>query len=638
MKRETSSDRLLIRRRSRIGVFTAALFAAVALDPAAIPRRSAPQRIAINDNRAAAGKLENGVLTIRLEAREGEWHPDRDSDPGVLVWAFGEQGKPLQIPGPLIRVKEGTEIHAFVRNALDKDTLTLYGLYQRGGTATDTFQVKPNEAREVRFVAGVPGTYYYWAAPNANPQLTQRRGRATQLSGAIVIEPRDATSRPERVIVMSLWGDSIIPAAGLPARGRIVMNGKAWPNTERLSYAVGDTVRMRLINAGQAVHPMHLHGFYFRVDSRGDERVDTLFAPNASPRMVVTERLTPGRTFSLTWMPTRAGNWLFHCHDNVHIVPNVDLVEGRRRVASNGHVAKHAEEMMGGPVMGFHVKGRDLDPAEPSGERRKLRLVARVDTIYSETEPSFGYTLHEGTKSIGAKPYLPGPTMLLKRGQPVSITVVNELPEATAVHWHGIELDSYFDGVAGFSGAPGKISPAITPRDSFDARFTPPRSGTFIYHTHIDEVRQQRAGLSGALLIVDDPANYDPATDLVMLVTASRRNSQQGVVMLNGTPTPAPLEMRAGTRYRLRFINVHTARPSMIMRIQRDSAEMTWRSVAKDGMPLPDDQVQVRRAQVQMGNGETYDFEFTPAEAGDLLFDIRAANGTLLLKMPIRVR
>ena len=58
----------------------------------------------------------------------------------------------------------------------------------------------------------------------------------------------------------------------------MVINGQSWPHTERLAYTVGDTVRIRVINAGGAVHPMHLHGFYFNVDSRGDERTDGVFA------------------------------------------------------------------------------------------------------------------------------------------------------------------------------------------------------------------------------------------------------------------------------------------------------------------------------------------------------------------------
>lgn len=110
---------------------------------AAAPRGGSPERIAINDNRIAAGKLQNGVLTIRLEARAGQWHPDGDSDPGIVVHAFGEKGKPLQIPGPLIRVPKGTEIHAFVRNSLPDSTLFVRGLYTRGAAGSDTLQIKP---------------------------------------------------------------------------------------------------------------------------------------------------------------------------------------------------------------------------------------------------------------------------------------------------------------------------------------------------------------------------------------------------------------------------------------------------------------------------------------------------------------
>ncbi len=628
----------------RIHSLSAIVFAAVTLGSAPAATGRAPRdaaRIAINDNRTPGGTLQNGVLTIRLEVREGEWHPDRDSDPGVAVLAFAEEGKSLQIPGPLIRVFEGTEVHAFIRNSIGDEPLTIRGLDARQASfgPSDTVQIKPNETREVRFKAGAPGTYYYWGATDGNPQIAARAGRSSQLNGAIVVEPRGATPRRERVIVISLWGD---PAAGVPGqRGsgitRIVMNGKSWPSTERLSYETGDTVRLRLINAGAAVHPMHLHGFYFRVDSRGDERRDSVFATGATPRMVVTERLVPGRTFSLTWAPTRAGNWLFHCHDNVHIVRQKPL-DGNAPAASPHHVENHALEMMGGPVMGIHVTGRSTDGERPAlGDRRRLRLVARVDSASTDSEPAYGFALQEGNKT-SARPYLPGPTIVLKRGEPVSLTVVNELPEATAVHWHGIELDSYFDGVAGFAGAPGRIAPAIVPRDSFEARFTPPRSGTFIYHTHIDEVRQQQAGLSGALLVVDAPEKFDPATDLVLLVTVPRENARSGVVLLNGSSTPAPRELRVGTPYRLRFINVHTFRPSMIMKVMRDSTLLRWRAIAKDGMDLPVDQATVRPSAQQMGNGETYDFEFTPPTPGDLKIEVTAGNGVLLVSMPVRVR
>jgi FtsP/CotA-like multicopper oxidase with cupredoxin domain len=136
------------------------------LAAAGIPA-STPEPIAINDNRSAAGTLDGTRLTVRLETREGEWHPDGDNDPGVRVLAFALEGGPLQIPGPLIRVTEGTEVCALVRNRLEKEPLIIHGMYARSGAAAapEPITIMPGEVREIRFLAGTPGTYYYWAQP-----------------------------------------------------------------------------------------------------------------------------------------------------------------------------------------------------------------------------------------------------------------------------------------------------------------------------------------------------------------------------------------------------------------------------------------------------------------------------------------
>jgi FtsP/CotA-like multicopper oxidase with cupredoxin domain len=603
------------------------------------------ERISINDNRKAAGTLHDNVLTVRLEARVGQWHPDKDSDPGIMVKAFAVEGGPLEIPGPMIRVPEGTEVRAIVRNRLDGDPLAVHGFYSRpvkAGAPGTVESIPPGETREFRFVAGSPGNYYYWAASKPDTPLTQRLGVDSQLSGAFIVEPRGAAALPDRVLLMGFWNK--LPPGPQPQpdnRNRFVINGRSWPNTERLNYRVGDVVRLRLINAGANVHPMHLHGFYFNVDSRGTEFADTVFPPTQSPRMAVTERLAPERTFSLTWKPTRPGNWLFHCHDNVHLEYGgaIDST-GRPPRQAHHHVDNHAMEMMAGPIMGITVTGRSLERAEaPNVKRRQLRLVARVDAGSTDDEPFYGYTLEEGPGAAQAppSPYLPGPTILLKRGEPVSINVVNKLPEPTAVHWHGIELESYYDGVAGYSGEGKRIAPAIKPGESFEARFTPPRSGTFIYHTHVDEVRQQQAGLSGPLIIVDDPASYDHERNVVLAITVPRKRADAAVVLLNGTSKPAERIFRKGERYRLRFINVHTARPSMRMRLLRGDSLMTWTGLAKDGMDLPPDQSVEQPSEIQMGNGETYDFEFVANEPGEMRLDVTANNGVLLVTMPIRI-
>ena len=629
-------------RRNALRGLTRVAWAACALslvgEPAAHAASSQPtERIATNDNRKAAGELANGTLTIRLEARSGEWRPDREDGPGVVVHAFAVEGRTLQIPAPLIRVIEGTQVRAFVRNSLGGAPLFVRGLYSRPGKApsdSDTVLVPTGETREIKFLAGSPGTYYYWAATEAAPPMPQRAGRDSQLTGAFIVEPRGGPSPTERVLLIGNWNNGQAPDSA-DRRNRIVINGRSWPHTERLAYKVGDVVRMRLINAGAAVHPMHLHGFYFNVDSRGDERADAIFASDSSPHLVVTERLAAGRTFALTWKPTRPGNWLFHCHDNVHLEHGGSLDGTPAPPDAHRHVANHALEMMAGPVMGITVTGKSTEAAAATGARRQLQLVARVDTGGTDAVPAFGYTMGE-TKT--APPYIPGPTIVLKRGEPVSITVRNELPEPTAVHWHGIELESYYDGVAGYAGDGKRIAPAISPGGSFEARFTPPRSGTFIYHTHIDEVRQQQAGLSGPLLVLDAPETYDPAHDMVLMVTVPRTNPTAGAVLLNGSATPVTRELRVGERYRLRFINLHTFRPSMRMRLLAGATPLRWRALAKDGMDLPDDQAVTGPSEVQMGNGETYDFDFVPSVAGDIRLDVTAGNGNLLVTMPIRVR
>ena len=76
----------------------------------------------------------------------------------------------------------------------------------------------------------------------------------------------------------------------------------------------------------------------------------------------------------------------------------------------------------------------------------------------------------------------------------------------------------------------------------------------------------------------------------------------------------------------------------MRMRLLRDSTLLEWRALAKDGMHLAADQAIVGQSEIQMGNGETYDFDFVPSAAGDLHLDVTNAAGGVLVSMPIRVR
>jgi FtsP/CotA-like multicopper oxidase with cupredoxin domain len=231
-----------------------------------------------------------------------------------------------------------------------------------------------------------------------------------------------------------------------------------------------------------------------------------------------------------------------------------------------------------------------------------------------------------------------GPPLVLTRGQPVNITVINRLPEPTSVHWHGIELESYFDGVPAFSGMKPQFAPVIAPSDSFEARFTPPRAGTFIYHTHVNESRQHRAGLAGPLIVVDK-GKYDPTKDFAVLASSPVDSvEEEHAVLLNGSLQPPPLTLRRGVASRLRLINITTSRPGLRFELKQDTTYMNWRAVAKDGADLPQDARSLKPARQSISIGETADVEFFATRPGDYALEVRSALGVLLGSLPIRVQ
>jgi FtsP/CotA-like multicopper oxidase with cupredoxin domain len=610
-----------------------------------LDRAPREDRVRINDNRSAAGVLRGGDLTLRLEARVGEWRPDGDDRKGALIQAFAEPGKRPSIPGPMIRVRAGTRVTVTIRNSLPDSTLIVHGLHDRPLTgAADSIEIRPGETREVRFRLDAPGSYYYWATSTHRP-FSHRTRDDSQLGGAIIVDgPGDSPAR-DRVLVIGLWADTVGGAPHQPGdRALLVINGRSWPATERLRYQAGDTIRWRVINASSDIHPMHLHGFYFQVNRRGDAKVDTAYAESRR-RLVFTEFMRRGGTMSISWVPERPGNWLFHCHIPDHFDHRGPLgVIVPREHASAGVAGpiNHAREGMSGLVMGVHVSARRGVSESANGAARQaertMRLLVRPNPAGTSAAPAYAFTLHEG----GAEPAVDtaaraGPVILLQRGQPVSITVVNRLTEPTAVHWHGIELESYFDGVAGFSGLGRQITPAIAPGDSFVARFTPPRSGTFIYHTHVAEPRQLRGGLGGALIVVDSVGRYDANVDRPMLLSTPRDAAASTTTLLNGEARPSPLRLHVGETRRFRFINITTNRPGARLELRRDTVVAEWRVVAKDGVDLPPDGRQRRRAQLPISIGETYDIELAPEEPGDLRVEFRASNGAVLMRLPIEV-
>src|SRR6185437_5769208 len=121
-----------------------------------------------------------------------------------------------------------------------------------------------------------------------------------------------------------------------------------------------------VINASFQVHPMHLHGFYYRVDEVSGPLAGEQVRP-VPGQLVVTQLLAPLSAMSMTWSPDRPGNWLFHCHVALHnmsysLMASPDDPEMRDMV---------------GLLIGTVVSSRsDVVAAGTPSPTRRLRIVA----------------------------------------------------------------------------------------------------------------------------------------------------------------------------------------------------------------------------------------------------------------------
>lgn len=591
-----------------------------------------------NDNRKSAGTLRHGVLTLRLVAQWSAWTLHSGVARDLPMLAFAEEGKTATIPGPVLRVRQGTRVHVSIRNPLSGLTLVVRGLSSHATDARDSLVIASGATVEHEFTADTEGTFFYWGTISSATGPALRYGYDSQLNGAFVVDaPSSATPRADRIFMITLWSDSSNANGTFSiAREFWAINGKSWPQTERLAYTAGDSIRWRLINASADVHPMHLHGFYFRIDAHGAAGRDTVYAP-ADRRMAVTEKLTAGSTMQMVWSPDRVGGWVFHCHLTFHLQP-ITRIAGQAEPSHEHAPEHHVEQGMAGLMLGIDVRPRKGRVAlAPVTARRALRLVVHSDSTAADSlGRRFAAILQEGVgePARDSMQAMSSP-MVLHRGEPTTITVVNQSGEPTAIHWHGIELESFYDGVVGLGGMPGSRTPPIMPSDSFVVHITPPRSGSFMYHTHFEDVRQQNGGLYAPITIVEPGAAVDRDHDLSFMVA----NNVVGFVAFNGSTAQrrAPLTMHVGQSYRLRVANITTGNPNLSMQVTRDSVVTQWRALAKDGFDLPASQSTLRPARQAISMGEIYDFEVTPDRAGTMAFEVRGGTGRLIITQPLRV-
>src|SRR5690606_36751622 len=104
----------------------------------------------------------------------------------IPTYAFHEPGKPLQVPGPTIRVPQGTAIDLTVHSLLPV-AATLHGLYTRPGKDGKGFSVGAGETKHLRFEASAAGSYPYWVR-TTDGESSRGRMLDALLGGAFVVD------------------------------------------------------------------------------------------------------------------------------------------------------------------------------------------------------------------------------------------------------------------------------------------------------------------------------------------------------------------------------------------------------------------------------------------------------------------
>jgi FtsP/CotA-like multicopper oxidase with cupredoxin domain len=252
-------------------------------------------------NQLLAPRMDGRVKVYDLTCKVVQW----ETEPGKKVTGWTYNGV---VPGPQIRVREGDRIRVNVKNELPESTsVHFHGLEipidQDGVPFITQPPIKPGASYSYEFTVPNAGSHMYHSHHNAAKQV------GLGLLGAFVVEPKVKTEydRADVDHVMILNDGT----------HGYTLNGKGFPATEPIVAKLGQRVRIRFMNEGMMIHPMHLHGMHMTVFAK-----DGWMQP--APWKCDTLNIAPGERWDVIVNCNNPGTWAFHCH----ILPHAESEHG----------------------------------------------------------------------------------------------------------------------------------------------------------------------------------------------------------------------------------------------------------------------------------------------------------------------
>jgi FtsP/CotA-like multicopper oxidase with cupredoxin domain len=238
---------------------------------------------------------DDGFKVFDITCKEVEW----DTGGGQVFPAFTYDGI---VPGPVVRLTVGDKVRFNVTNEMSESTsMHFHGMTVPNAVDGVTYvtnpPIEPGQTLSYEFEVKEAGSFMYHSHHNAAEQTV--RG----LLGALIVEPADLSGEPE------VAGDYIMVLndSGLG----YTINGMSFPYTQPIVANLGDRIRVRIMNEGLMIHPMHLHGIVQFVTHKDGHAL-------ASPYKVDTINIAPGERYDLVIDLTEPGLWAWHCHILTH--------------------------------------------------------------------------------------------------------------------------------------------------------------------------------------------------------------------------------------------------------------------------------------------------------------------------------
>ena len=240
----------------------------------------------------------------------------REISPGMKANLWGYNG---QSPGPTIECVEGDKVRIFVTNKLpEHTTVHWHGILLPNGMdgvgGLNQPQIPPGKTYVYEFAMKKSGTFKYH--PHADEMVQMAMG----MMGFIVVHPKDAKQHAvDRDFVFLLNAFDIDPGSYTPKINTMIdfniwtWNSRAFPGIDPLVVRKGDRVRVRMGNLTMTSHPVHLHGYDFRVTC-----TDGGWVPPSAQWPEVTIDVPVGGMRAFEFVADEPGDWAFHCHKSHH--------------------------------------------------------------------------------------------------------------------------------------------------------------------------------------------------------------------------------------------------------------------------------------------------------------------------------